>query len=177
MAVLDFLTRKIRYSKVLPLVEEVEKMYKRPLKVLDAGGAAGDFHKILRERGHQVLVCDIDSSADVTVNLEKPLPFNDREFDLAVSLAVIEHLNNWEQFLKELKRVSRNVIITTPTPLGKPVLELLAFFNLVNKEHIRDHKIYLGKDSILGAGYCYSKFLFGLNSVGWCFEPDYYSGE
>lgn len=170
MAALDFLTKKTRYYRVLPLVKEVEKKYKRPLKVLDAGGAAGDFYKVLQERGHQVLVCDIDPSADVTVNLEEPLPFNDREFDLAVSLAVVEHLHNWEQFLRELKRVSKNTIITTPTPLGKPVLELLAFFNLVNKGHIRDHKVYLGKDQILGAGYCYSRFLFGLNSIGWCFE-------
>ena len=170
MAVLDFLTRKTRYSRVLPLVEEVEKRYSRPLKVLDAGGAAGDFHRVLRDRGHRVLVCDVDPIADKIVDLEKPLPFKDKDFDLAVSLAVVEHLNNWEQFLKELKRVSRNVIITTPTTLGKPVLEMLAFLNLVNREHIKDHKVYLGKNQISAQGYDYSQFLFGLNSVAWFFE-------
>ena len=167
MAVLDFLTKKVRYSAIYPLLEKVEVEYDRPLKVLDAGGAAGDFHKILRERGHDVLVCDIDEKADLVVDFEKSLPFNDNEFDLAVSLAVVEHLYNWNLFLKELKRVSSSVIITTPTPLGKPVLDFLAFLNLVNREHIKDHKYYLRKEDIEGAGYKYETFLFGLNSKGY----------
>lgn len=165
MAVLDFITKHLRYHKVLPLIKQLEDCYNRPLSILDAGGSAGDFHKILRSRGHNVLVCDLDLDADFIWNLENPLPFKDKEFDLSVSLAVVEHLNNYSLFLDELKRVSCNVIVTTPTVRGKYVLELLATLRLVNKSHIDDHKYYLSVDDFIGKGYSYKTFFFGLNSV------------
>jgi hypothetical protein len=45
------------------------------------------------------------------------LPFDDREFDLAISLAVLEHVGGLEEqryFLSELARVSRAFIAYTP---------------------------------------------------------------
>jgi hypothetical protein len=44
-------------------------------------------------------------------------PFDDKEFDLCWSNAVIEHVGGFEKqlfFLKEIKRVSRRAFITTP---------------------------------------------------------------
>ncbi len=169
MAILDPLTKYFRYRKVLPLLYKIEKKYKRPLKILDAGGADGDFHLILKKRNHIVYILDNQSkeNVDYVVDLEKKLPFKDKEFDLVVSLAVIEHLYNWEGCLEEFKRVSENIILTTPTRLGKPILEFFALLNLVNKEHIKDHKYYLTKEDFLIKGYSYKTFLFGLNSLAW----------
>ncbi|MBX9722037.1 MAG: class I SAM-dependent methyltransferase [Candidatus Obscuribacterales bacterium] len=45
------------------------------------------------------------------------LPFADKEFDIAVSWAVIEHVGSrsrQEQFMKELMRVSKRCFVTTP---------------------------------------------------------------
>jgi 2-polyprenyl-3-methyl-5-hydroxy-6-metoxy-1,4-benzoquinol methylase len=45
-----------------------------------------------------------------------PLPFRDNEFDLSVAFEVIEHLRKEDgaSLLRELERVSRTVIISTP---------------------------------------------------------------
>jgi hypothetical protein len=45
------------------------------------------------------------------------LPFGDREFDLAVSFAVVEHVGSRErqrQFVSELARVARSFVLYTP---------------------------------------------------------------
>lgn len=45
-----------------------------------------------------------------------PLPFNDKEFDVATCIEVIEHLpkNSGLRLLHELERISKKVILTTP---------------------------------------------------------------
>jgi SAM-dependent methyltransferase len=53
-----------------------------------------------------------------------PLPFNDSEFDLAISLEVLEHLPKVKGLLliEELERIANQVIITTPTIFFKQPL-------------------------------------------------------
>ena len=92
--------------------------------------------------------------------------FRTRSLIVAISLAVAEHLYNYRQFLEELKRVARWVIITTPSPAAKLVLESLAYLNLVNAQHIADHKHYLSQSEISALYYDHSYFLFGLNQIG-----------
>ncbi len=49
----------------------------------------------------------------------KPLPFEDKHFDVVFCHAVIEHIigeNNRIEFLSELLRVGRRIFITTPNP-------------------------------------------------------------
>jgi len=164
MAILDFLTARIRYSQVLPYIKDLERKYGR-LRILDAGGGDGSLCDVLRSRGHDVVVLDISDRGEVRADLNKPLPFKDKSFDVVVSPAVVEHLNNWETALEEFKRVGKAVILTTPTPLAKPVLELLAKFNLVNRSHIEDHKHYLTDEEIRKHGYQTRSFLFGLNRL------------
>jgi hypothetical protein len=51
------------------------------------------------------------------VNPDAPLPFADKEFDIAFSNAVIEHAGNGDsqkKFVKELSRVSKAFFLTTP---------------------------------------------------------------
>lgn len=49
-------------------------------------------------------------------DFREPLPFADREFDVAVCCEVVEHLRREEgvQLIQELKRIAKMVIITTP---------------------------------------------------------------
>jgi len=53
----------------------------------------------------------------IKVYTGKPLPFKDKEFDIAFSNAVIEHVGNADAqraFVKEVMRVSKSFFITTP---------------------------------------------------------------
>ena len=49
---------------------------------------------------------------------EKKLPFKDKEFDFVIASHVIEHVEDFEFFVKELERISSKGYIELPTRLG-----------------------------------------------------------
>ena len=49
---------------------------------------------------------------------EKKLPFKDKEFEFVIASHVIEHVEDFEFFLKELERISSRGYIELPTRLG-----------------------------------------------------------
>ena len=49
---------------------------------------------------------------------EKKLPFEDKEFDFVIASHVIEHVDDFEFFIKELERISSKGYIELPTRLG-----------------------------------------------------------
>ena len=49
---------------------------------------------------------------------EKKLPFKDKEFDFVVASHVIEHVEDFEFFIKELERITSKGYIELPTRLG-----------------------------------------------------------
>ena len=49
---------------------------------------------------------------------DKILPFKDNEFDFVIASHVIEHVEDFEFFLKELERISKKGYIELPTRLG-----------------------------------------------------------
>ena len=49
---------------------------------------------------------------------EKNLPFKDKEFDFVIASHVIEHVDDFEFFIKELERVSPRGYIELPSRLG-----------------------------------------------------------
>ena len=57
---------------------------------------------------------------------EKRLPFKDKEFDFVIASHVIEHVEDFEFFIKELERISKKGYIELPTRLG----DNLVFENL-----------------------------------------------
>jgi len=61
---------------------------------------------------------------------EKKLPFKDKEFDFVIASHVIEHVNDFEFFIKELERISPKGYIELPTRLG----DNLVFEN--KKDHL-----------------------------------------
>jgi 2-polyprenyl-3-methyl-5-hydroxy-6-metoxy-1,4-benzoquinol methylase len=104
------------------------------------------------------------------------LPDNIGKFDKIVMLAVLEHIevNNVDNLLAEFKKVLKNkgqIILTTPTPISKPLLEILAKLGIINNDEIADHKKYYSKTDITELAHknklklvSYKLFQLGFNS-------------
>lgn len=103
--------------------------------------------------------------------------FPDRTFDHVTILAVLEHipLDQVSVLFREFRRILQDggsVLLTTPTPASKPLLEFLAFrLKIISGLEIADHKHYWSRDDIqaLAArdGFVletYHTFQAGLNS-------------
>jgi len=61
---------------------------------------------------------------------DKIIPFQDNEFDFVITSHVIEHVEDFQFFIKEIERISKQGYIELPTRLG----DNLVFENL--KDHI-----------------------------------------
>ena len=110
-------------------------------RALDVGGAHGQLVDPLRSLGWAVTV--IGSSEECGHNLRDlhgkrdcefvcadilHLPFPDASFDLVTSVRLLSHLEDWEDFLGELCRVSaRWVVVDYPSTSGINVLAPLLF--------------------------------------------------
>lgn len=104
-----------------------------------------------------------DKVQTIRKNLDEKnfLPFSRNKFDCVTLLASLEHLKFLKEFLKEAWRVLKPrgiIIITTPSPISKPILEFLAFLSLVSKEEVKDHKHYYSKRELINllqaSGFC-----------------------
>ncbi len=111
-------------------------------------------------------------------DLNKKLPIQDAELDVVLSLATLEHLDSYMLHLKEINRVLKKggrLILTTPSPLGKPVLEFLAYrLKIIDKREIEDHRRYFNskmlKESLQKAGFkslniTTGTFQLGMNNI------------
>lgn len=103
--------------------------------------------------------------------------FADASFDHITILAVLEHipLDQVDVLFGEFRRLLRpggSVLLTTPTPASRPLLEFLAFrLKLISGPEIADHKHYWSQTDIAAlaartgfACAAYRTFQFGLNS-------------
>lgn len=54
----------------------------------------------------------------IVADLEKPLPFGYRQFDVAYASHVLEHLTRWEDALTDWCRVADHVVVVLPHPLS-----------------------------------------------------------
>ena len=74
------------------------------------------------------------------------LPLSD--YEVVLSMAVFEHIDPFTliKILDQIhSKTSKYAILfgTTPTPLARPVLEILSYkFKLIDESQIRDHKVY-----------------------------------
>jgi len=96
----------------------------RGARVLDAPCGEGALAVALNREGLSAFGADIDTSPAATLgaafraaDLSAPLPWPDDAFDVVVSVEGIEHLENRQAYLRELRRVLRpdgTLILTTP---------------------------------------------------------------
>ena len=82
------------------------------------------------------VIADVKDFSDLYKNRkfvkiqDKNLPFKDKEFDFVIASHVIEHVEDFEFFIKELERISSKGYIELPSRLG----DNLVFEN--KKDHI-----------------------------------------
>jgi SAM-dependent methyltransferase len=74
------------------------------------------------------------------------IPLENEKCDVVAMVAVLEHLSNPQRVLNESFRILKKggrLILTTPTPLARPLLNFLSFkLKLIDKNEIKDHKNY-----------------------------------
>lgn len=114
----------------------------------------------------------------VVADLNQALPLPSESVDIATSLAVLEHLVRPDVHVSELYRTLRSegtLLLTTPAPAAKPILEFIAYrLHIIDEGEIRDHKHYFNQQELrsllIQAGFSpsrivYHPFLFGLNQL------------
>ena len=88
----------------------------------------------------------------IRCNLGESIPLRSNTIDVITSLAVIEHLSNPTNNLKEAYRILRKgglLILTTPTPISKKILEFMAFkLGILSIGTVGEHKHYFDKKNL-----------------------------
>jgi SAM-dependent methyltransferase len=151
------------------------------------GRAAPLLHTLLEQgMAKQATGIDLDpdfSTATTTLtlckaDLNEPLPLEDAGFDAVLSLATLEHLDEPDLHLREIYRTLKprgTLLLTTPSPRGKPVLEFLAYrLKVIDRLEIEDHRRYFNstmlENALEQAGFSPSAinartFQFGMNNI------------
>lgn len=139
----------------------IKKYIRNKDRVLDFGcGSQGYFLKYVKEIIDEGIGLDGEVNNEnyenlvfIKFNFKNKLPDDMGKFDKIVMLAVLEHIevNNVDKLLSEFKKVlsdNGQVILTTPTPMSKPLLKFLAKLKIINEDEIADHKKYYSKSDI-----------------------------
>jgi ubiquinone/menaquinone biosynthesis C-methylase UbiE len=109
-------------------------------------------------------------------------PLADESIDCVTMLALLEHLSKPVEVLQEVFRVLKpggKLILTTPSPCSKPLLEFLALrLRVISAEEIKDHKHYFSETEIqqllkdIGfINILYKRFQLGLNQLVSAIKP------
>ena len=87
-----------------------------------------------------------------TIDLNKKIDNKRDYYDFVTALAVLEHVENPETFLKKIKMMLKTggkIIITTPHKKAKSILEFLSFkMGFISKDEIADHKNYFDEKTL-----------------------------
>lgn len=151
--ILDKIIAKFRYA-------QVDKYINKGDNVVDIGcGQEGAFlmrHKDAIANGwgfdFEIDDCKQDNITFINNSKLDKFPLKDNSVDAIFMNALLEHLENPEELLLDALRILKNngkLIMTTPTPLSKPLLEFMAYkLHIINEVEIREHKHYYSKKDI-----------------------------
>lgn len=117
-------------------------------KILDAGCSSGVYVRYLLSRGYDTFGFDLLSSEGWEGELKERcktgdlhnIPYEDEEFDTVTAFEVLEHVEDVDKALEELKRiVKQNIILSVPDSELHPVMKEsgLTFFHWVDRTHIQ----------------------------------------
>jgi len=137
-------------------ITQIRRNLPRPVEtVADFGcGSSAPLLHTLLEKGVTKKAIGIDLNPDFSAetktlslfkaNLNEPLPLKDNSLDAVLSLATLEHLDEPDLHLREIHRTLKpegTLLLTTPSPRGKPVLEFLAYrLKIIDRREIEDHR-------------------------------------
>lgn len=148
----------------LIFINDVLKKIKRinPGNILDVGCGTGYITKRIAKINPNLIAVDTDAKRikmareftnnqiDFRVIEPDKLPFPDNSFDLVTCLEVLEHIPQYESFIKELKRVSRKyVLITVPNEPFFRLANLLRGKHISTLGNVPDHINHFSKNSIV----------------------------
>jgi 2-polyprenyl-3-methyl-5-hydroxy-6-metoxy-1,4-benzoquinol methylase len=156
--------------------------------ILDIGCGTGELVHFVDEDQRY---CGIDSNTWLVRKLRETYPqhaFYDKnldeeplnlgeKFDTITLVAVIEHLYNPRNLLRQCKNLlsdKGHIVITTPTAIGGKLHKFLARLRLTDRYAAREHKRFYGHDEIKAVLPCdleiekYQKFQFGMNQLFVC---------
>lgn len=169
-----------RYVKIMKYVKET----KDPVCVDIGCGFNGRFLLSISDKIEKGIGFDLRANSIKRGNVEivnnskfnGDIPLKDATVDRTFLLAVVEHLDNTDQIISESVRILKKggkIVITTPTPFSKPILEFLSFkLRIISEDSIREHRHYYNekelKDLLRKYG-CkierYQKFQIGFNQI------------
>lgn len=122
----EWVTTACRVAFALIKSDLLEQLPQKP-KMLDLSCGGGELMERCKGLGFSVTGVDAASMAVdickgrglsiIQHDLNQPLPFSDREFDLVTCIEVIEHLFNPASVLSEVRRILRDdgfLVISTP---------------------------------------------------------------
>lgn len=179
--ILDKIIAKFRYV-------EVDKYVLENTVIVDIGcGQEGSFlirHKDKITKGYgfdfKIKNHDVDNITFINNAALNKFPLENNSVDTIFMNALLEHLDSPEELLLNALAILKNdgkLIMTTPTPISKPILEFMAYkLHIINEMEIREHKHYYSRQDIenlvnnLNRHYSvklckYKKFELGVNSL------------
>lgn len=152
---LESLLRNLRYNKAISYI-------RNRAKLADIGcGYYGELlkrvHKIISlGDGYDLSVSNVPKFNKIKLirsDLNKNKFGKPGFYTCVTSLAVIEHVNNPNKFIRRISTILKKngiLIITTPHIRSQPILEFLSRrLGLISKDEIDDHKNYYTKESLL----------------------------
>jgi SAM-dependent methyltransferase len=116
-------------------------------RILDVGCATGDYVRYLVARGYDAHGLDILPAKEWEAVAQgrirqgdiRKLPFADGEFDTVTAFEVLEHVDDVDRAIEELKRVTRkNIILSVPDCQEPEVFKEsgLAFHHWTDRTHL-----------------------------------------
>ncbi len=180
--ILEPITRYFRFKKAIKLIKG------QNLTIVDigCGPQIRFYHKIKKQNIKLKRYIGIDPLVEKNVEkgaikiirskLFEAVPLKSQIADYVVALAVIEHLDKPKEAILEMVRLVKpkgKIIITTPTPTSKTILETLAFkLGIISKREIKEHKRYFSKKDLIRIAseiknikFFHSYFELGLNNL------------
>jgi len=113
--------REIKAKKILKIIDENRRSETKNLSILDIGTGNGEISSFLGQQNHVTSVDIIDTRQ--TCNnfnfslCDENLPFKENSFDIIISNHVIEHVQDQQLHINEIKRVLKpNGILYLATP-------------------------------------------------------------
>lgn len=151
---IDKILAKWRFSMV-------EKYVKDNFVVVDLGcGKEARFLKRIAPKikmgiglDYEVENQTFDNIRLIKDDLSGNIPLKNESVDVVVMTAVLEHIEitRVDSLMEELRRIINKegkIMMTTPTPKSKLILETLARLGIVSGAEIFDHKKYYGKKDV-----------------------------